>query len=66
MLLALAIGNEQAMALSCTRRGSGWILGKTSSQKEWGGIGTGCSGRWWSHITWRGSGKGRCGTEGRG
>ena len=23
------------MALSCARRGSGWILGNISSQKEW-------------------------------
>jgi len=35
---------QEAKALSCTRRGSGWILGKISSQKECPGIGTGCQG----------------------
>jgi len=29
-----AVGRE-VMALSCTRGGSGWILGKKNSQKEW-------------------------------
>ena len=26
---------QEVMALSCVREGSGWILGKVSSQKEW-------------------------------
>ena len=26
---------QEIMTLSCTRKGSGWILGKISSQKEW-------------------------------
>ena len=42
----------EGIALSCTRGGSGLVLGKTS-QKEWWGIGTGCPGRWWSHCPWR-------------
>ena len=32
------------MASICTRGGSGWILGKTSSLKEWWCIGTECPG----------------------
>ena len=47
-----AIGWER-MASSCTRGGSGWILGRISSQKEWWGTGMGCPGRWWSHCPWR-------------
>ena len=38
----------EGMALSCTRGGSGRILGKMSSQWEWWGAGTGCPERWWS------------------
>ena len=30
-----------------------WVLGKTSSLKEWSGIGIGCPERWWSHHPWR-------------
>ena len=45
----------KVMASSCTREGSGWLSGKNSSQKEWSGIGTGCTGRWWIHHPWRGS-----------
>lgn len=26
---------QEVVALSCSRRGLGWILGKMSSQKEW-------------------------------
>ena len=37
----------------------GFLLGKNSSQKEWWGIGTGCPGKWWSHRTWKCSGKGQ-------
>jgi len=33
------------MALSCARRGLGWISENISSQKEWWWIGTGCPGR---------------------
>jgi len=36
------------MALSFAREGSGWILGKISSPKEWASAGMGCPGRWWS------------------
>jgi len=49
---SLAIGRE-AMASGCVRGGSDWILGKISLLKEWSGIGTGCSGRWWSYHPWR-------------
>ena len=44
---------SQDERLSCTKRDSGWILGKNSPQKEWWGIGTGCPGRWWNHCLWR-------------
>jgi len=37
------------MALSCIRRGSDWILGKNSSQKEWWCVRTDRLGKWWSH-----------------
>ena len=43
----------ERMGTSCTRGGSGWILGKTSSQKEWWGIGMGFPRRWWSCSPWR-------------
>ena len=39
--------------LKLHRGGLGWILGKTASQKEWSGTGTGCTGKWWSHRPWR-------------
>jgi len=39
-------------ASSCTRGGSGWTLGKTSSPKEQWGTGTGCPGKWLSHPSW--------------
>ena len=48
----LTVIGQEVMASSCTRRGSGWILGTVSSQ-EWWGSGTGCPGRWWSHHPWR-------------
>lgn len=35
---------------------SGWISGKISSQKEWGGTGTGCPGRWASLEVFKKSG----------
>jgi len=38
-----AIGKE-GMASRCTRRGSGWIVGITSSPKEWSRAGMGCPG----------------------
>ena len=38
------------MALSCARGGSGWILGRISSLKEWSSAGTGCPGKWLSEI----------------
>jgi len=49
-----AIGQE-ALASSCIREGSDWILGKISSLKEWSGVGPGCPGQWWSPHPWRGS-----------
>ena len=39
---------QKVMASICTRGGSGCMLGKISSQKEWSGTGTGCPGWWWS------------------
>jgi len=45
----VAATGQEAVALSCTRVGSGWILGKTTSPEEWSGAGMGCPGRWWSH-----------------
>lgn len=47
-----AIGRE-VMASSCAKGGSRQIVGKTTSQKEWSGTGTGCLGRWYSHRPWR-------------
>ena len=41
------------MASSCARGGSGWMLGKNSSPKEWWCTETGCPGKWWSHHPWR-------------
>jgi len=38
------------MASSCIRGGLDWMLGKISLMKEWSGIGTGCPGKWWSHL----------------
>ena len=43
----------EGMASSCIRGGSGWILGRISSLKDWWGIGTGCPGKCWSHRPWR-------------
>jgi len=40
------------MASSCTRRGSGWTLGNTTSLKGWSGTGMGCPERWWRHWAW--------------
>jgi len=37
------VGLEE-MASSCTREGSGWTLGNTSSLKGWSGTGTFCQG----------------------
>jgi len=34
---------------SCTRGGSGWKLGNTTSLKGRSGTAMGCPGRWWSH-----------------
>jgi len=34
----------EAMASSCTRGDSGWMLRIISSQEEWLGVGTGCPG----------------------
>jgi len=48
----LVIGPE-GMASSCTREGSGWMLGNTPSLKGWSGTGMGCPERWWSHWPWR-------------
>ena len=54
------------MTSSCIWGGSGQILGKTYSQKEWWGIGTGCPGGWWSHHPGGVHEPRGCGTEGRG
>ena len=40
------------MASSYTREGSGWMLGNTTSLKEWSSTGMGCPERWWSHWPW--------------
>ena len=53
---AICSALEMVMALSGTTGGSGWMLGKTYSPKEWLGSETGCLGRWWSHHPWRCSG----------
>jgi len=52
--------SSKLMAVSCTRGGSRWILGKNSSQKEWWGAGTACPGRWCSHRPWRRSRTSTC------
>jgi len=49
LLSHIAVIQLERMALSCTRRASGWTLGKISSPKDSSGAGTGCPGRWWSH-----------------
>lgn len=36
-------------ASSCTRGALGWIFGKSSSPKQWPGVGTGM---WWGHHSW--------------
>jgi len=36
------ISGLEGMASSCTREGSGWTLGSTTSLKEWSGTGMGC------------------------
>ena len=41
---------QEVMVLSGTKRDSGWILGKISSQKQWCIIGTGCTEWWWNHC----------------
>ena len=40
----------EGMPSNCTRGGSGWILGKNYSLKEWSGMGTGCQGKLWSDL----------------
>jgi len=40
------------MDSSCAREGSGWMLGNTTSLKEWSGTGMGCPERWRSHRAW--------------
>ena len=50
-VVGLVIGLE-GMASSCTREGSGWMLGNTTSLKGWSGTGMGCAERWWSHRPW--------------
>jgi len=47
-LVWLVIGLE-GMASSCTREGSGWTSGNTTSLKGWSGTGMGCPEKWWSH-----------------
>lgn len=39
-------------ATSCSRRGSGWILGKISSLDKCLSIGAGSPGRWWCPHAW--------------
>jgi len=43
---------QEGMVSSCSRGGSGWMLGKTASLKEWSGIRMGW-GRWLSHQSWK-------------
>jgi len=53
-LLRIDFGcNSRNVASSGTRGGSGWLLGNTTSLKEWSGTGMSCPGRWWSHRPWR-------------
>jgi len=51
-LVQLVIGLE-GMASSSASGDSGWMLGNTTSLKEWSSTGMGCLGRWWSHRPWR-------------
>ena len=44
---------QEGMASSCARGGSGWILRKISTLKEWQGTETGCPWRRLSHHSWR-------------
>jgi len=45
---------QEVMVLSCSERGSDWILGRIYSQKEWWDVRTACPGRRGSHHhPWR-------------
>ena len=54
------------MASSCTRGGLGWILGNTSSQKEWSDMGTAAQGGGGVTVPGGVPEPWRCGTEGCG
>ena len=60
-----AVGQE-GMVLSCTTGGSGWILGRISSQKEWCCIGTAAQGGGAVTVPGGVQELWRCGTEGCG
>jgi len=64
-LQVTATGWEE-MDLSCTRGGSGWILGKNSSQQEWWGSGTAAQGSGGVTVPGGVQETCRCGTEGHG
>lgn len=44
---------REKMGLGCAKEGSGWILGKLSSQKRLSRIRTGCPERWQNPHPWR-------------
>ena len=46
--------------------GSGWMFKKIYPMKQWWCIGTGCSGRWWSHCAGGVQEPWSLGTEGHG
>jgi len=54
------------MALSCTRGGSGWILGKPSSQKECGALAQAAQGGGGSSVPGSVKKKFGCCTKGHG
>ena len=54
------------MALSCTKGGSGWVLGQIYSQKEWSCTGIGCQRGGAVTVPGGVQEPWRCGTEGRG
>jgi len=41
---------REEMTSSCARGGLNCVLWNFSSPKELSSIGTGCPGKWWSHI----------------
>lgn len=48
-----AVTGQKNIASTCTRVGSGWTSGRSSSLKGWSDIGMSCPKMWWSHHPWK-------------